>query len=174
VVADSVVRGPYVSRYRINAQRTATGESPIHQDHSGGESIERTKSKRAEWQSTTPRVRLGDHAFRVAGRAVERMNALFGVGEVREDTASLVRGSAEECARHLLRYLSHHGFVERESVAEPQSAFERPVTSRPAERDSQQSTLGAASIPVRARRRPHRLEGHPLATRGPFEVGIDI
>ena len=174
VIADSVARGPYVSRYRMNAQRTAAGRSPIHIEPSDGKSDGRAQPNRIEWQSATPRVRLGDHASRVAGCAVERMNALFGVGKASENTASLVRGSAEECARHLLRYLGHHGFVERGTVAEAQSASEGAVASRPAERQPQRSAAGTASIPVRARRRPHLLNGLPLATRGPFEVGVDI
>ncbi len=129
---------------------------------------------RVEWQPVTPRVRLGDHASRVAGGAVARMNALFGLGETSKAAASLVRGSAEECARHLLRYLSHHGFVERGAVSESQSASERVVASQRAEHQPQQHASQTASIPVRARRRPHLLKGRPLATRGPFEIGVDI
>ena len=174
VVADSVERGPYVSRYRMNAQRTAAEESPLHEDSSGEGSVARMEPNRFEWQPVTPRVRLGDHAARVAGRAVERMNALFGLGETSKAAASLVRGSAEECARHLLRYLRHHGFVERGSVAESQSASEGVVASQRVERQPQQSASETVSIPVRARRRPHLLNGRPLSTRGPFELGVDI
>ena len=174
VVSDSVERGPYVSRYRMNAQRTAAEKSPIHKGSSGEGSAARMEPNRVEWQPVTPRVRLGDHAARVAGRAVERMNALFGLGETSKAAASLVRGSAEECARHLLRYLRHHGFVERGSVAESQSASEGAVASQRAERQPQQRASKTASIPVRAQRRPHLLNGRPLATRGPFELGVDI
>jgi hypothetical protein len=102
------------------------------------------------------------------------MNALFGLGETSKAAASLVRGSAEECARHLLRYLRHHGFVERATVAESQSAPEEVVASQRAERQPQQSASETGSIPVRAQRRPHLLNGRPLATRGPFELGVDI
>ena len=183
VVADSVARGPYVSRYRINAARIARCESPA-----------REEPGQLGWEPVTPRVRLGDCALRVAGRAVERMNALFGVGETSGSSARLVRGSAEECARHLLRYLSHHGFVERGLGSEPQGASERNSAAQPAERqfDSQQSAAeraiaaqlaeprpersatGAASTPLRVRRRPHPLDHRPPETRGPFEIGVDI
>jgi hypothetical protein len=183
VVAESVERGPYVSRYRMNAVKVASGES-----------VARKEQSCVEWEPTTPRVRLGDHAARVAGSAVERMNALFGAGEIAENTASLVRGSAEECARHLLRYLSHHGFVERGLGGEPrsasegavalqaaarrlerkQSAAEEAMSSQAAARRPERSTVGAASIPTRLRRRPRTLHQHPLATRGPFEIGVDI
>jgi len=181
VVADSVVRGPYVSRYRINAQRAAARKSPILKDQSGDEltvqsgdeSSAVTEPKRLAWQPAAPRVRLGDHATRVAGRAVERMNALFGMGPTAESTASLVDGSAEECARHLLRYLSHHGFVERGSIGVSERAPEGAVTSRSAEREPPQSAADTGSIPARARRRPHLVNGRPLATRGPFELEVD-
>jgi electron transfer flavoprotein alpha/beta subunit len=163
VVADSVERGPYLSRYRIDAARAASGEPVACSAPSG-----------VEWELTTPRVRLGDHASRVAGRAVERMNALFGVGEIAENTASLVRESAEECARQLLRYLSHHGFVEHGPGGEQHSASEGAVASRSAGRRPQPSAANAASIPIRTRRRPRPMNGHPLATRGPFEVGVDV
>ena len=174
VVSDSVERGPYVSRFRMNAQRTAAEKSPIRENSSGEGSAAGMEPSRVEWQPVTPRVRLGDHAARVAGRAVERMNALFGLGDTSKAAASLVRGSAEECARHLLRYLRHHGFVERATVAESQSAPEEVVASQRAERQPQPSASKTASIPVRARRRPHLLNGRPLATRGPFELGVDI
>jgi len=183
VVAESVERGPYVSRYRRNAVKGASGESAARREQSC-----------VEWEPTTPRVRLGDHAARVAGSAAERMNALFGLGAIAENTASLVRGSAEECARHLLRYLSHHGFVERGLGGELQSASggtvaswaaarraerkqstaEQAMDSQPAARRPERSAAGAASIPTRLRRRPRALHQCPPATRGPFEVGVDI
>jgi electron transfer flavoprotein alpha/beta subunit len=162
VIADGVARGSYVSRYRIDAEKTASGESPAREEPSG-----------VGWEFATPRVRLGDHASRVAGRAVERMNALFGVGEIVENRASLVRGSTEECARHLLRYLSHHGFVERELDGEWQSAPESALTLQPAERKSQRSAAGTVSIPIRLQRRPRPLGHRPFATRGPLEIGVD-
>ena len=184
VVADSVVRGPYVSRHRMNAQRTvgvesaarnepSDAKSSLQEEPNGGESDFRREPSRVEWQSATPRVRLGDHASRVSGRAAERMNALLGVGGASEKTASLVRGSAEECARHLLRYLSHHGFVERATVADSQRASDGAVASRPAERQPPQSASETASVPARVQRRPHLLKGRPLASRGPFELGVD-
>jgi len=163
VVADTVARGPYVSRFRLNAEKAASGETPAREEPGS-----------VGWEPATPRVRLGDHASRVAGRAVERMNALFGVGEVTARSASLVRGSAEECARHLLRYLSHHGFVEPGSDGEQHSALEGAVASPSADRRSRRSARDAASIPIRVQRRPRSLSDPLLPTRGPFEIGVDI
>lgn len=163
IVSDSVARGPYVSRFRINAEKAASGESPARAEPGG-----------IGWEPATPRVRLGDHASRVAGRAVERMNALFGVGGVAESAAHLVRGSAEECARHLLRYLSHHGFVERRVDGEDQGASGKTATTHSAEPKSQRASVGRVSIPLRVRRRPRCLNDPLLPTRGPFEIGVDL
>jgi hypothetical protein len=183
VVAESVERGPYVSRYRIDAVKAAGGKSTTHKeprDESNArkeprdESAAREESNGDRWEAVTPRVRLGDHAARVAGSAVERMNALFGVGEIAENTASLVRGSAEECARHLVRFLSHHGFVERELGGEWGGASGEVEGSKPTARRLPRSAEGAASIPIRAQRRPRPVNERPLAARGPFEVGVDI
>jgi hypothetical protein len=163
VFADSVERGPYISRYRINAEKAVSGELPAPKTSSS-----------VGWRPTTPRVRLGDHASRVSGRAVERMNTLFGLGKTAENDANLVRGSADECARHLLRYLSHHGFIERGLGGTQGRVSEGAVTSRPAEGRQEQGATDAASIPIRARRRPRPVDHRPLAMRGPFEVGVDI
>ncbi len=163
VVADSVARGPYVSRFRLDAEKAASGEMAAR-DARGS----------SGWKPVTPRVRLGDHAARVGGRAVERMNALFGVGEVVESSASLVRGSAEECARHLLRYLSHHGFFERGRVAGDGGVPERTATSRSTGRESRPAAKGTESIPLRVRRRPRALNDPLLPLRGPFEIGVDV
>jgi hypothetical protein len=163
VVADSVVRGPYVSRYRINAEKAASGESPAPRMSTG-----------IGWELATPRVRLGDHASRVAGRAVERMNSLFGLVGTAKNEASLVRGSADECARHLLRYLSHHGFIDRGLGGAQGRTSEGVATSQPAEGRREKSATDAAPIPIRARRRPRPVDHLPLVMRGPFEVGVDI
>ena len=96
VVAESVERGPYVSRYRIDAVKVASGESaarneprgepatrnepsgePAARNEPSGELAIREEPNSVGWEPATPRVRLGDHASRVAGLAVERMNALF-------------------------------------------------------------------------------------------------
>jgi hypothetical protein len=183
VIAESVERGPYVSRYRIDAVKAAGGKSTTHKeprDESNArkeprdESAAREESNGDRWEAVTPRVRLGDHAARVAGSAVERMNALFGVGEIAENTASLVRGSPEECARHLVRFLSYHGFVERELGGEWGGASGEVEGPQPTARRLPRSAEGASSIPIRAQRRPHPVNERPLAARGPFEVGVDI
>jgi len=148
VVADSVARGPYVSRYRIDAEKAAGGDSSAPRTSSG-----------VEWEPATPRVRLGDHASRVAGRAIERMNALFGLGETADNDLSLVRGSADECARHLLRYLSHHGFIEHGYGDAQEGASEGAITSRSDEGRQERSATHAVSMIGRSQcADPSRLE----------------
>jgi len=206
VVADSVARGRYVSRYRIHAERA--GASAARDASSGAsresqESVENRESlengEREEswksWQLTTPRVRLGDHAARVAGSAVERMNALFGVGGVGETTGRsgmLVRASAKQCALELLRDLARHGFLERGSGADAQRApdatsgapaFEQPpereprttprAAARPADGARPEPGAAAPMVAARVGRRPRRADGRSRATRGPFEIGVD-
>ena len=163
VVADSVARGPYVSRFRLDAQKEASGETAAREARGN-----------LGWEPVAPRVRLGDHAARVGGRAVERRNALFGVGEVAESSATLVRGSADECARQLLRYLSHHGFVERGIDEEDRGAPAGLSSSRSIGSKSRPAAIGNESIPIRVRRRPRSLDDPLLPMRGPFEIGVDI
>jgi hypothetical protein len=102
------------------------------------------------------------------------MKTLFGLGKIAENDASLVRGSADECARHLLRYLSHHGFIERGLGGAQERASEGVAASSPAKGRQERSATDAASIPIRARRRPRPVDYRPLSMRGPFEVGVDI
>jgi hypothetical protein len=209
VVADSVARGRYVSRYRIHAERA--GASAARDASSGAsrenweglenreplENEEREESWKS-WQLTTPRVRLGDHAARVAGSAVERMNALFGVGEVggvggtAGRSGTLVRASAKQCALELIRDLARHGFLERGPVADAQRAPDAtsgaPASEQPLEREPRTTQPAAArpvdgyrpepgaaapALPARVGRRPRRADGRSRATRGPFEIGVD-
>jgi hypothetical protein len=164
LVAEGVARGPYVSRYRIHAAASESAESAV-----------RRAPGELDWEPVTPRVRLRDHAARIAGSAVERMNALFGVGGASAGpSASLVRGSAESCARQLIRYLSHHAFVERGVVDEREESATTGAISQPSARGFRSSETDAAAIPIRLRRRPRLLHQRTRAVRGPFQLGVDI
>ena len=87
VIATTAVRGPYISQYRLDI---ASRES--------SEGNNREESPPTRWIATIPRVRLGDHESLVAGRATDRINALFGVTESSGSNASIIHGSG---ARHL-------------------------------------------------------------------------
>ncbi|HXV36291.1 MAG TPA: hypothetical protein VEC18_04040, partial [Myxococcota bacterium] len=226
-IAESAPRARYVSRHRIDAAHRAPDERAgrdecvarheraERDEHiEGGDHIERGQRGRSDecgermagandWRPVTPRVRLRDAATRMAGPAVERMNALFGIrAGGAEPSGSVVRGSAEECARQLIRYLGRHGFIERalaeqgESVS-PESArarapsrahiagvavAQRGATAFGAERGSDAASASAAArdtadarpLSARVRRRPRPVAPGVRAVRGPFELGVDI
>jgi len=195
VVADSIARGRYVSRYRIHAERAGAAASPSPGDRSGANmasqetwanemSVQGAAGGWESWEFTTPRVRLGDHASRVAGSALERMNALFGVGVGAGRAGALVRGSAKQCAFELLRYLAEHDLLARGAAAQAQRAPERNAELQPrSARGAVAAPLGearpepvtprAAAVAARIARRPRRVNDRSRATRGPFEIGVD-
>jgi len=203
VVADSVARGRYVSRHRIHAERAGAAASSATSEPTGatgpngesraGEASVKSAECWGDWEFTTPRVRLGDHASRVAGSAVERMNTLFGVGVAAGRAGALVRASAKQCAFELLRYLTEHELLERGAGAEAQRASaassawpesERQAERQPrSERGAVAAPLGearlesveprAAAVAARIARRPRRVNDRSRATRGPFEIGVD-
>jgi len=163
VVSEAVERGAYVSRHRIEAARQACRGLP-----------EEGAPSRIEWEHAAPRVRLGDRATRLAGSASTRRNALFGMGERVEKTATLISGSAEECARHLLRYLSHHEFVESGLGGTWEGDAVEPARPRPARRPRAQRETDPEAVAARVRRRPRALHQLLPTTRGPFEIGVDV
>jgi hypothetical protein len=126
------------------------------------------------WQPTTPRVRLGDHASRVRGRAVDRSNALFGLGENRSDPLPVVVGDAEDCARQLFRYLCHHGFVMGDAEAVSGGVVSTATATRLEIRPSEEKAHERLQLPARILRRPRRLGQSSGSTRGPFRLGVDI
>ncbi len=163
VLGEDVERGAYVSRHRVNAARAA-----------GGAARAPRAQERIEWEPAAPRVRLGDHAARVAGSACERRNALFGMGGAAECAASLLRGSAQECARQLLRYLSHHGFVARGLEDGWQGAQAQAAGPQPARGSRARRAADPAALSARVRRRPRALPARGPVPRGPGEIGVDV
>lgn len=65
------------------------------------------------WEPARPRVKTGNLAAKTGGAATDRMNALMGATQSTEDRQDrqVIRGDAATCARQLLRYLRHHGFL---------------------------------------------------------------
>jgi hypothetical protein len=159
LIAETAARGPYVSRYRLD---TASQASP--------DRIDRKEPPSMHWMPTTPRVRLGDHASKISGRANDRMNALFGVAESSGSRASIFRGSGEDCARHLLHYLSRNGFIESGLGVAPESSADTPLASRRVP----ESAASADEIPARVRRRPRRANADRVGTRGPLRIHVDL
>ncbi len=192
VVADSVARGRYVSRYRIHAERAGAAASRRRSDPSRANAANQETWANEmgaqsaaggwdRWEFTTPRVRLGDHASRVAGSALERMNALFGVGVGGGRAGALVRASAKQCAFELLRYLAEHDLLARGAAARAQRASAASSASPASERcaeplgEARPESVAARTAAVAARiaRRPRRVNDRSRAMRGPFEIGVD-
>jgi hypothetical protein len=68
------------------------------------------------WQPVRIRTRTPNLAERTAGTATHRAHTLFGVGDTIEDvTGHLVR---TDCAQHLMRYLSHYGFIDNQVLTD--------------------------------------------------------
>lgn len=162
-IADSAARGRYVSQYRIDRMKRAHPARVTERD-----------TQKLMWQPTTPRVRLGDHVSRIGGRAVDRLNALFGLGENRSDPSPAVVGDAEDCARQLFRYLCHHGFVTDAAEGEASRDTGITVESCPETRQHRRPAGDSVSLPARMLRRPRPLDGSVGAVRGPFRLGVDI
>src|SRR5690606_25848222 len=74
------------------------------------------------WEPPRPRTRATDLAGRTGGTATDRMNALVGAAAAMapgDADAHVVIADAATCAKHLLRYLAHHGFITRRVEAVP-------------------------------------------------------
>jgi len=162
-IADSAARGDYVSRYRIDRARRADPATAPHR-----------QASTLDWRRATPRVRLGDHAARVAGRAVDRMNALFGLGSRASDASSVVQGDAEDCARQLYRYLCHNGFVRDDAAEESSAVVNVDALERSGARANERPAFDRAVVSARVLRRTRPLTQVPRGARGPFRIGVDI
>jgi len=182
VISPQARRPPYVSRFRMQAAaqmlrraNAAFGGSPPPAD---------------DWQPARPRAKLGSRGNAPAAAGGSRMDEAFGLGEPAPsgDPEHVLQADPATCARHLLRYLAHHGFVERDDlkssidveVAAPQPAFAAVVPAPDASvANSQASTIPdeLASIrrvprradepPERIARQPRRSAAQPAASPPP-------
>ena len=163
VIANTAVRGPYISQYRLDiASRESTGGT------------DREESPPTHWNATIPRVRLGDHESLVAGSATDRMNALFGVAESSGSNASILQGSGEECSRHLLDYLRRYGFVDRGLCVELEGSPDTSLRSPPTPEMSDRNIVDTGEMPTRIRRRPRRASADQSGERGPLRINVDL
>jgi len=176
----------YVSRYRRlavpAAAAGATVASPAPQAAARPDAASRDPLAPLSepWEPARPRARIEGLAQRTAGTATERMNALLGVssgpagrmepgeaGTARTGLEHVVVADAETCARHLLRFLSHHGVIERRLTAGTHAAAPPPGGGRADE----PGQAGAAGGP----RRPAATPPPPALTgklsRGPRPPG---
>ena len=97
----------YVSRHR-RQQAAATRKNPkVWTDP--------LAATAGPWEPVRPRVKTGGLSAKTGGTAVERMNALVGATETTAAGGDrpVITADAVTCGQHLLRYLAHHGFIDK-------------------------------------------------------------
>jgi len=104
MVADDAPQRMYVSRFRQMMAAPPPVEAAANQPIS--------------WGPVRLRAKTADLTGRTAGAARDRMFAAFGLNDGGAATdAHIITADAEVCAEHLVRYLAHHGFVDRHFAA---------------------------------------------------------
>jgi electron transfer flavoprotein alpha/beta subunit len=109
-VAEDAARSVYISRHRRQAapvSRSSPGDAPR---------VDPLAAVSGPWEQARPRVKTAHLSERTGGSATDRMSALFGIstGATEErDRGQVIVDDAATCARHLLRFLGHHGLIER-------------------------------------------------------------
>ena len=157
-ISPTAPRPPYVSRFRRQQARmriTSLVEQP-------------EVVPLADWRPVRPRTRRASPP--VAGAALDaRMDAAFGMSPSQSrHSGPPIEADPRACAQHLLRYLVHHGFLQRSDEAERVFAAEKMFV--------QSSPVGAVEEDRQARqvansaelRRPRRKGGRQRAFRGPW------
>lgn len=191
VVSSSVPCPPYVSRSRRQRARSAASPTSSLTPHASSRSA-------IDWQPARPRTRRANTTAANAA-ADHRMDSAFGVMAASPAAKNEpIVADPLTCARHLVRYLAHHGFlqVEVEHTALPTSVGKSTTSVQLEQGPTFAVRLDSASTARRPRkpgealnrrqrqprprtesqsvttRRPRRLSGPPLADRGPRRVGV--
>lgn len=161
VMADDAPTGRYVSRWRLNRANSASFAELL------------TPGERAVtgWEPVRPRPRIAASVLR-GGSSTDRLNEVMGATRAAADSgeaASLVRGDASALAKHLLRYLAHHGFIRGSAgvgVGEATTSFSSNAESKRSQASSV-STDAASLGPTHARlaRSPRGTAGASLGMR---------
>lgn len=129
VLSEDVPRPTYLSSYRRRQAARHVALQPA-------------AAAPGEWQPAQPR-RKRSVAAAVAA-ADDRVNAMFGISEAAGDSRSrqAIVDTPAVCAQVLLRYLVHHGFVDRKVAALTSPAPKEPVAD-----STRQPTAGTAPPP---------------------------
>lgn len=172
-VAEGAAARLYVSRHRRRAAGTAlpaAGTAPGDGREAGARE-DPLAGASGPWEVARPRARTADLERRTRGAASERMQELFGLspqGEGARESPKIV-ADATTCARALVRYLSHHGFVARGAAEAPEVAPDASAAGALGARG------GRGPLPMSGSdlRRPRPLEGEGSAGsyRGPRPGG---
>lgn len=176
VVSEQVRRIGYVSRHRLRLAAREFQPAPF-------------PALGSSWRVARPRTHLGDSLQHSEGSAADRRNRLVGArdDELQQENRTTIHDSAEQSARHLLRYLRHHGFLEiahtdhdAPGFAETPTAAHSPARSvrsqdgsRSAPEASDQSGDSPDSLLGALQRAPRPLRGPRPAVRGPFALSVE-
>lgn len=114
VVSPEAARPLYVSRHRwrsarldrIEDRRGVNGRSPAP--------VEPQELNGAGWEPARPRTH-GAHRANGSTSALQRMGDIFGIEDTgpADESSHVIQADARTCAKHLLRFLGHYGFIER-------------------------------------------------------------
>lgn len=169
MVADDAPQRMYVSRYRQN--RAAITRLDI------------VPPQPVSWEPARPRAKTADLAGKTRGTAQSRMFNAFGLSdENTSDDNQIVDSDAEACAEHLVRYLAHHGFVERGFAAAAVTRQKRTAPLEPTTEVTFTPTILHSRAPhpvngsahaLQRRPRPYQPTARPMGkfARGPRPLG---
>jgi len=107
VMSGDAPRGAYVSRHRLRS---------AHVPDPSASSEQHAPQTQPRWDPVRPRTRTGDLATRTGGSALSRLHSVFGVTEdapTSAESSSVIMADPATCAKHLLRFLAHFGFIEK-------------------------------------------------------------
>lgn len=155
----------YVSRYRRQSVSVSLQAASV------GPMQDPLNMVSGPWSPTRPRVKVGNLAAKTVGSASGRMQALMGMRDGStgdDDRVHVIHADAATCARHLLRFLSHHGVIAG-AVAAP---VEAPSPEAKEIRASQES---GPPGPVPHGRGPRPLHGEAGGrSRGPRPLQSEV
>jgi hypothetical protein len=106
VLSEKARRAPYVSRYKRRVA-ALNWRAELHSASSP------STLAATPWSQAKVRVQLARYATAAAGTAEDRLSRAFGTTDAlaRGESNRIIQAEPEICARHLLRYLAHHGFL---------------------------------------------------------------
>lgn len=162
VISGQAASDVYVSRYR-RRQATATGVFAAWPDGLAAIS--------SGWEPARQRTRTTGIAQKTGGSATDRALGHFGVADavVAANGEAIISGDPQTCAEHLLRYLGHHGFIDRRTSSQAGAADRVPTTAQGGHPRTGGSTVGAgasqafrgvvAALSARIARGPRPFDG---------------
>jgi hypothetical protein len=169
----------YVSRHKLQNVRNASS--------SNGSPADDSTSK---WQPAQPRAKTSNLAAKNRAVAVDRMLEAFGIGggeSAAESSRQVIDADPRTCAEHLLRYLAHHGLLDRTRISldllheqtetapshHVSKAALETVSSRGSTDSSARNRRGPRDIDAKSsgmHRRPREISANSAAQSPPDQV----